>query len=315
MHSGTRNGLNRPRLPPRTSPLVSRLGVARRPYRRRVWTVAADAETDVASTFAARRPHFAAPDRGLWLLQGDSLEILEGLAAEHPAGLFDAVFADPPYFLSNDGITCQSGRMVKVNKGAWDRSRGAEENHLFTRNWLAACQKLLRPHGTLWVSGTHHVILSAGFAMQQLGMKILNTITWEKPNPPPNLSCRFFTHSTETLIWAAKNGKSKHVFNYQLMRARNGGKQMKTVWRFKAPAKAEKRQGRHPTQKPEELVRQCLEASTGENALVLDPFVGSGTTAVAAAQIGRRCVGIDIDPAYLTMAAGRLREAFAGAAK
>jgi site-specific DNA-methyltransferase (adenine-specific) len=269
--------------------------------------VAADAELDVASTFEAKKPIFSDRERGLWLLQGDCLEILEGLADQHPAGLFDAVFADPPYFLSNDGITCQSGRMVKVNKGAWDRSRGAEENHLFNRSWLAACQKLLRPHGTLWVSGTHHVILSAGFAIQQLGMKILNTITWEKPNPPPNLSCRYFTHSTETLIWAAKNDKSKHVFNYQLMRERNGGKQMKTVWRLMAPPKAEKSQGRHPTQKPEALIRQCLEASTPPNALVLDPFVGSGTTAVAAAQTGRRCVGIDIDGAFLEMAAGRLR--------
>jgi site-specific DNA-methyltransferase (adenine-specific) len=279
----------------------------KRAYRRRAWTVAADAETDIASTFDALSPVFADRARGLWLLQGDCLDLLDRLAAEHPAGLFDAVFADPPYFLSNDGITCQSGRMVRVNKGTWDRSRGAEENHLFTRNWLAACQKLLRPHGTIWVSGTHHVILSAGFAMQQLGMKILNTITWEKPNPPPNLSCRYFTHSTETLLWASKNDKSKHVFNYALMRERNGGKQMKSVWRMKAPPKAEKHAGRHPTQKPEALVRQCLEACTGPDALVLDPFVGSGTTAVAAAKLGRRCVGIDVDPAYLQLAERRLR--------
>jgi hypothetical protein len=145
-------------------------------------------------------------------------------------GRFDAIFADPPYFLSNGGITCHAGKMVKVDKGDWDKSRGAELNHEFNLEWLKRCQRVLKPNGTIWVSGTHHVIFSIGYAMQQLGYKILNDIAWEKPNPPPNLSCRYFTHSTETILWAAKNEKSKHVFNYQEMR-KVTGKQMKTVWR------------------------------------------------------------------------------------
>jgi hypothetical protein len=156
---------------------------------------------------------------------------LDAIYARHgDAGRFDAIFADPPYFLSNGGISCHARKMVKVDKGDWDKSRGAELNHEFNTEWLARCQRVLKPNGTIWVSGTHHVIFSIGYAMQQLGYKILNDIAWEKPNPPPNLSCRYFTHSTETILWAAKNDKSKHVFNYQDMR-KVTGKQMKTVWR------------------------------------------------------------------------------------
>ncbi|MGA2028787.1 MAG: site-specific DNA-methyltransferase, partial [Verrucomicrobiota bacterium] len=166
----------------------------------------------------------------MWLYHGNCLELLDAIAAKYPEGRFDAIFADPPYFLSNGGITCHAGKMVKVDKGDWDVSRGAELNHEFNTEWLARCQRVLKPNGTIWVSGTHHVIFSIGYAMQQLGYKILNDIAWEKPNPPPNLSCRYFTHSTETILWAAKNEKSKHVFNYQDMR-KVTGKQMKTVWR------------------------------------------------------------------------------------
>jgi site-specific DNA-methyltransferase (adenine-specific) len=120
--------------------------------------------------------------------------------------------------------------MVKVDKGDWDKSRGAEVNHEFNLEWLKRCQRVLKPNGTIWVSGTHHVIFSIGYALQQLGFKILNDIAWEKPNPPPNLSCRYFTHSTETILWAAKSPESRHTFNYQEMR-KVTGKQMKTVWR------------------------------------------------------------------------------------
>src|SRR5580704_12312387 len=171
---------------------------------------------------------FSAP--GVWLYQDNCLSVLDAVAAKYPEGRFDMIFADPPYFLSNGGITCHAGKMVKVHKGDWDVSRGPEWNHEFNTEWLRRCQRVLRPNGTLWVTGTHHVIFSVGFAMQQLGFKILNDIAWEKPNPPPNLSCRYFTHSTETILWAAKSEKSKHVFNYDAMRAVTG-KQMKTVWR------------------------------------------------------------------------------------
>ncbi len=247
-------------------------------------------------------------DAGVWLYQGDCLEVLDALAVKHPEGCFDAIFADPPYFLSNGGITCHAGKMVRVDKGEWDKSQGPELNHEFNRAWLERCQRALKPNGTLWVTGTHHVIHSVGFAMQQLGFKILNDITWEKPNPPPNLSCRYFTHSTETVIWAAKNAQSKHTFNYAHMRQTNGGKQMKSVWRFTAPGGDEKRHGRHPTQKPLALVERCLLASTQPGDLVLDPFLGSGTTAVAALHISRKCVGIESSTMYLDMAINRLAD-------
>ena len=143
---------------------------------------------------------FRDDSRGIFLYHGNCLELLDAIAAKYPEGRFDCIFADPPYFLSNGGITCHAGRMVKVDKGDWDKSRGPELNHEFNLEWLRRCQRVLKPHGTIWVSGTHHVIFSIGFAMQQLGFKILNDIAWEKPNPPPNLSCRYFTHATETLI-------------------------------------------------------------------------------------------------------------------
>jgi site-specific DNA-methyltransferase (adenine-specific) len=259
--------------------------------------------------------------RGLWLYQGNCLEMLDALSARHPEGVFDAVFADPPYFLSNGGITCHAGRMVKVDKGDWDKSRGPELNHEFNTEWLRRCQRALKPNGTIWVTGTQHVIFSVGYAMQQLGFKILNDITWEKPNPPPNLSCRYFTHSTETVLWAAKNEKSKHVFNYQEMR-KITGKQMKTVWRreefsrgevdldstwtLTAPRSDEKTHGKHPTQKPVALIERCLLASTNAGDLLFDPFLGSGTTAVACIRNSRRCVGIEMDEAHVKLSVKRV---------
>jgi site-specific DNA-methyltransferase (adenine-specific) len=207
---------------------------------------------------------WADPRRGLFVYHGDSFEVMDALAAKHPEGCFDLIFADPPYFLSNGGITCHAGKMVKVDKGAWDKSRGPEENHNFNREWLRRCQALLKPHGTLFVSGTHHVIFSVGFALQELGMKLLNQITWQKPNPPPNLACRYFTHSTETVLWAAKNARSRHVFHYAEMKRENGGKQMKDVWSFTAPKSGEKALGRHPTQKPLALLERLLRAASRE---------------------------------------------------
>ena len=243
------------------------------------------------------------------LVQGNSLEVLDALAEKFPDGCFDCIFADPPYFLSNGGITCHAGKMVKVDKGDWDKSQGPELNHEFNTEWLRRCQRVLKPNGTIWVSGTQHVIFSVGFAMQQLGMKILNDIAWEKPNPPPNLSCRYFTHSTETILWAAKNEKSKHVFNYKLMREHAGGKQMKSVWRLSAPTKAEKEFGKHPTQKPLALIERCLLASTQPGDLVLDPFSGGGTTVVASVRTGRRGMGIELDARHLELSARRLAHA------
>jgi site-specific DNA-methyltransferase (adenine-specific) len=257
------------------------------------------------NTLAPLNRVYSDDEHGIWLYQGDCLEVLDAIAAKHPAGCFDMVFADPPYFLSNGGITCHAGKMVKVDKGDWDRSRGAEENHNFNRAWLERCQRVLKPNGTIWVTGTHHVIFSVGFAMQQLGMKILNDIAWEKPNPPPNLSCRYFTHSTETVLWAAKSENSRHVFNYKAMKAVTG-KQMKTVWTMPAPGKTEKTFGKHPTQKPVALVERCLLAATNPRDFVLDPFMGAGTTAVACYRQGRLFVGIELDFRYLWIAGCRL---------
>ena len=251
---------------------------------------------------------FTDSTRGAFLFQGNCLEVMDKIAEKYPKGCFDMIFADPPYFLSNGGISCHAGKMVKVDKGDWDKSQGPELNHEFNYEWLKRAQKLLKPNGTIFVSGTMHVIFSIGYAMQQLGMKILNDITWEKPNPPPNLSCRYFTHSTETILWAAKNEKSKHMFNYDLMRQYNDGKQMKSVWRFTAPGNTEKTNGKHPTQKPLALLERCIEAATKEGDFVFDPFAGSSTTGVAALKQGRRYCGVELEDQYVELSVKRLLE-------
>ena len=245
----------------------------------------------------------------LALLNNNCLEFLRILANTYSNGLFDMIFADPPYFLSNGGITCKSGKMVSVNKGDWDKSQGSEINHQFNLDWLSLCQKVLKPNGTIWVSGTHHVIYSVGFAMQQLGFKILNEITWEKPAPPPNLSCRYFTHATETIIWAAKSDKSKHKFNYEKMKQINDGKQMKSIWRIGPPRKEEKSFGKHPTQKPEKLLERIILASTDIDDLVFDPFSGSSTTGVSAIKLGRRFIGCEIEQEFIDLSIKRLNKA------
>jgi site-specific DNA-methyltransferase (adenine-specific) len=248
---------------------------------------------------------------GVWLYHANCIEFMDMLVAKYPDGMFDMIFADPPYFLSNGGITCHAGKMVKVDKGKWDKSNGPEMNHEFNTAWLLRCQRVLKPNGTIWVSGTHHVIYSVGYAMQQIGMKILNDITWEKPNPPPNLSCRYFTHSTETIIWAAKNEKSKHCFNYKAMRELNFGKQMKSVWTISAPNGEEKEFGKHPTQKPVGLLERIILASTNEDELIFDPFSGSSTTGVAAIKNHRKFVGTELDPGFINLSIARLKRAIA----
>jgi site-specific DNA-methyltransferase (adenine-specific) len=239
------------------------------------------------------------------LYSGDSLEWLNSL----PEDSVDCIWTDPPYLLSNDGITCVAGKMVKVNKGEWDRSRGVELDHEFNRSWLKACRRVLKPAGTIWVSGTLHVYLSVGMAMQQEGYRILNDIVWEKPAPPPNLGCRCFTHSTEILLWATKakkGGKERYTFNYADMKDENGGKQMKNVWKMMPPNSQEKELGKHPTQKPVGLVARCLRASTSSGDLVVDPFTGSGTTGVAALRLGRNFLGCEREEKYVRLAIKRI---------
>ncbi|MEW6432450.1 MAG: site-specific DNA-methyltransferase [Myxococcota bacterium] len=270
--------------------------------------------------------HVYARSKDYVLYQGDSLALLESFD-EHT---FDLIFADPPYFLSNGGFTCQSGKRAPVKKGDWDASKGVEDDHAFTSAWLKACQRVLKPSGTIWVSGTQHVIFSVGFAMQQLGYKLLNTVSWYKPNASPNLACRYFTHSTEILIWASPGGKGKlkHTFNYAAMKQENGGKQMRDVWALPRPGDeelapdergriwtmttpkpGEKTHGKHPTQKPIALLDRIVEACTEDDAVVLDPFCGSGTTGVAAVSKGRRFVGIDMNSEYLALTKKRIESA------
>lgn len=259
-------------------------------------------------------------ERSIKLLKGNCVEVLNK-ATENSV---DMIFADPPYFLSNGGITCHAGKMVSVNKGKWDISKGIKENHEFNLEWLKACQRVLKPNGTIWVSGTTHIIYSIGFAMQELGYKVLNDIVWYKRNAPPNLSCRYFTHSTEIVLWAAKNKKSKHYFNYQLMKAFSKGKQMRNLWQFteaeeaqtvdnvwtiSSPPREEKKFGKHPTQKPVELLKRIILASTKEGDLVLDPFCGSSTTGIAAVLLNRKYIGIDLEEHYLELSKKRLEEA------
>ena len=262
-----------------------------------------------SSEYSPNRCVFRNDEIGVWLYHANCIEFMDMLIRKYPEGKFDMIFADPPYFLSNGGITCHAGKMVKVDKGQWDQSNGPEINHEFNISWLSRCQKVLKPNGTVWVSGTHHVIHSVGYAMQQLGMKILNDITWEKPNPPPNLSCRYFTHSTETIIWAAKTEKSKHCFNYDKMREINNGKQMKTVWSFTAPNGEEKEFGKHPTQKPAALLERIILASTDEGDLIFDPFSGSSTTGVAAINTHRKFVGTELETEFINLSIARLKHA------
>ncbi|MGB4785670.1 MAG: site-specific DNA-methyltransferase, partial [Candidatus Acidiferrum sp.] len=251
------------------------------------------------------------PKHHLRIYHGDCLELL----AQIPESTVDLVFADPPYFLSNGGITCHAGKMVSVHKGDWDKLPGPDVGpvrarfdkvHEFNTAWLAAAQRVLKPNGSIWVSGTSHVIHSVGFAMQQLGFKLLNDISWVKPNPPPNLSCRYFTHATETLIWAAKDKKSRHTFNYKHMKEINRGKQMKSVWEIRPPESWEKKFGKHLTQKPVALLERILLASTNEGDLVLDPFLGGGTTLLTAFRLRRHALGCEISAEFLSLSLRRI---------
>lgn len=252
------------------------------------------------------KPYFEDTKRNIALFKANCFDILPKL----PENSIDMIFADPPYFLSNGGITCHAGKMVSVNKGKWDQSMGVEENFQFTLRWLRECQRVLTLNGTIWVSGTSHIIYTVGSAMQSLGYKILNDIAWFKVNPPPNLSCRYFTHSTETILWAAKNKDSRHFFNYSLMKKMNNDKQMLSLWSIKAPGALEKIYGKHPTQKPLELLKRIVLASTRTGDIVLDPFSGSSSTGIASYNEGRQYIGIELEEGYLKTSIKRLKDTF-----
>lgn len=221
----------------------------------------------------------------------------------------DMIFADPPYFLSNDGITCSGGKMVSVNKGEWDRALSINEKHKFNKKWIKECYRILKDNGTIWISGTLHNIYSIGMALEEEGFKIINNITWQKTNPPPNLACKTFTHSTETILWARKDLKNiKYTFNYETMKKLNNNKQMKDVWTTSLTKPSEKKQGKHSTQKPLEILDKIIIASTNKNDLILDPFCGSSTTGISAIRLNRKYIGIDKEKAYLDLSIRRFQE-------
>jgi len=244
------------------------------------------------------------------LYHGDCLEELK----RFPENYFDMIFADPPYFLSSGSFSCQNGKMVSVKKGEWDLSNGFQKDFNFHLEWIKECRRVLKPNGTIWISGTYHSIYQCGFILQNTKYHILNDIAWFKPNAAPNLSCRFFTASHETLIWARKEKKAKHTFNYQNIKEGDWSEdefkkphmQMRSVWSMGTPKKEEKQFGKHPTQKPLDLLKRIILASTKEGDIVLDPFTGSSTTGVAANLHNRKFVGIDSDIIYLDLSLKRL---------
>lgn len=243
------------------------------------------------------------------LYQASCLDIL----GQIPENSIDMIFADPPYFLSSGSFTCQNGKRVEVKKGNWDLSNGIKKDFAFHLAWIEACKKALKPEGTIWISGTYHSIYQCGFALQMQQFHILNDIVWFKPNASPNLSCRFFTASHETLIWARKDKKAKHTFNYHAMKngsfpkdqIKKPGLQMRSVWAIHPPKTMEKQFGKHPTQKPKDLLKRIVLASTNEGDMILDPFSGSATTGLVACLYGRKFIGIEVEKAYLDLSIKR----------
>lgn len=248
-------------------------------------------------------PFYKSDNRDFAVVNGDCLDVLTQFDFK-----FDMIFADPPYFLSNGGISYQAGKIVCVDKGEWDKGGSPESIMEFTRRWLSLCREKLKENGTIWISGTHHNIFYIATVLTELGYKILNVITWAKTNPPPNISCRFFTHSTEFIIWARKYPKVPHKYNYELMRAINDGKQMTDVWRLPAIAPWEKSCGKHPTQKPLALLTRIILASTDVHDWILDPFAGSSTTGIAANLCDRRFLGIEKETNFANLSRCRREE-------
>lgn len=247
--------------------------------------------------------YYKSPSNDFTLIQGDCNATLSKFSFG-----FDMVFADPPYFLSSGGISCQSGKIVCVDKGEWDKAKTPQEMDAFNLRWLTSVRNHMKDNATIWISGTYHNIFSVQQQLIRLGFKILNVVTWAKTNPPPNISCRYFTYSTEFIIWARKLAKVPHYFNYDLMKKLNGDKQMTDVWHLPAIARWEKSCGKHPTQKPLGLLARIIEASTKPGAWVLDPFSGSSTTGIAANLLGRKFLGLEIEDEYLAMSRARREE-------
>lgn len=248
-------------------------------------------------------PYYQSISHDFYLLHGDTFDLLPQFNFK-----FDMIFADPPYFLSSGGISVQSGKVVCVDKGDWDKSMSQDEINAFNLKWLSLCREKLKDNGTIWISGTYHNIFSVANCLTQLGYKILNVITWAKTNPPPNISCRYFTYSTEFIIWARKKEKVAHYYNYELMKHINDNKQMTDVWRLPAIAPWEKKCSKHPTQKPLGLLSRIIMASTKKDSWILDPFAGSSTTGIAANLLGRRYLGVEREEEFAKISKTRREE-------
>jgi site-specific DNA-methyltransferase (adenine-specific) len=258
-------------------------------------------------------PFFQDKQNKFNLYNGDIFDVIKHIKSDS----IDMIFADPPYNLSNGGFTVHAGKRVPVHKGDWDKSKGVEKDFEFHYNWIEACKRVLKPNGTIWISGTYHSIYACGFALQKLGYHILNDISWYKPNASPNLSCRFFTASHETLIWARKDKLGKHTFNYKEMKNGNwhvedfikkADKQMRSVWAINTPKPSEKKFGKHPTQKSLDLLKRIVIASSNKKDWILDPFTGSSTTGIAAYQSGRNFIGIDNEKKFLDLSIKRFKD-------
>ena len=244
------------------------------------------------------------------ILIGDCVEIMRGI----PTGSVDAVFADPPYNLQLGQKTLYrpedqtAARAVRDN---WDAFESPAEYNKFSHAWLAECKRILRPTGAMWTIGSYHNIFQVGAIMQELGFWILNDVVWVKTNPMPNFRGTRFTNAHETLIWATPTKTGKYTFNYETMKKLNGGKQMRSDWEMniclgEERLKDENGKSLHNTQKPIDLLRRVILASTKPNDIILDPFVGSGTTAAAAKELGRRFIGIDREQSYVLAARERV---------
>ena len=242
------------------------------------------------------------------IIVGDCIEELKLL----PEGSVDLVFADPPYNLQlNNELYRPDNSRVDAVDDDWDKFGSFAAYDSFTRDWLSACRRVLKPAGSLWVIGSYHNIFRVGTILQDLGFWVLNDVVWRKTNPMPNFRGRRFTNAHETMIWASMGPKARYTFNYEAMKALNEDLQMRSDWLFPICSGAERLReecGRktHPTQKPEALLHRLILASSHEGDVVLDPFLGSGTTAVAAKRLGRRFIGIERDQTYADAAAARL---------
>lgn len=233
------------------------------------------------------------------LYNEDCIEVLKKLKPNS----VDLIFADPPYFLSNGGKSIHSGKVVSVNKGEWDKKENYEDTILFTKNWINGCFKVLKFGGSIWVSGTVHNIFEVKNALDEAGFKIINIVVWHKSDPPPLIYKNKLRFSYELIIWASKG--FKHTFNYEYMFKINNG-ELEDVWTIPAVQMNEKKFGYHPTQKPEELLERIIKSSSNEGDIVLDPFMGSGTTCYVAKKLNRKYIGIEKDKKFFNISKRRI---------